>query len=132
MSPRLHPELLPTLLVLLVVTFVAGALLSPPDPFSQLLYAAPGAVLAVPLAVLLTYGGGYDRLGWSPAGRDHLWTAIGFLAVTVVVGLLVGLLLPDPTAVLADAAGLVTGLLVGAWLGWGRGRERLGFRSRNA
>jgi len=65
MSPRLHPEFLPTVGVLLVVAFLAGALLSLPDPFTQFLYAGPGAGLA------------------------------------------------------------------GAWLGWGRGRERLGFRSRN-
>ena len=128
MSPRLHPEFLPTVLVLLVVTFAAGALLSPPDPFSQLLYAAPGAVLSGLVAALLTYGGGFDRLGWSPSGRDHAWTAAGFLAVALGVGILV----PNPTAGLANAAGLVAGLAVGAWLGWGRARERLGFRSRNA
>ena len=128
MSPRLHPEFLPTVGVLLIVTFVAGSLLSPPDPFTQLLYAAPGVVASVLVATLLTYGGGYDRLGWSPSGRDHVWTAAGFLAVTVVAGVLVS----DPTAVLANAAALFAGLLVGAWFGWGRGRERLGFRSRNA
>jgi len=127
-SPRLHPEFLPTVGVLLIVTFVVGSLLSPPDPFSQLLYAAPGAVLAVLVAALLTYGGGFDRLGRSPSGHDHAWTAAGFLAVTVVAGILV----PNPTAVLANAAVFLAGLAVGAWLGWGRGRERLGFRSRNA
>lgn len=128
MSPRLHPEFLPTVGVLLIVAFVAGSLLSPPDPFSQLLYAAPGVVASVLVAALLTYGGGYGRFGVSPSGRDHAWTAAGFLAVTLGVGILV----PNPTAVLANAAVLVAGLLVGAWLGWGRGRERLGFRSRNA
>jgi hypothetical protein len=109
------------------VTFVAGALLTPPDPFTHLLYVGPGAVLAILVAALLTYGG-YDRLGLSPSGRDHAWTAAGFLVVTVVAGIIV----PDPTARLANAAVLAAGLLVGAWLGWGRGRERLGFRSRNA
>lgn len=124
MSPRLHPEFLPTLGVLLVVAFLAGARPSPPDPFSQLLYAGPGVALAVIVAALLTYGGGYDRVGISPSGRDHAWTAAGVLSV--------GVLLPDPTAVLANAAGPLAGLLVGGWLGWGRGRERLPFRSRNA
>ena len=128
MSPRLHPEFLPTVGVLVVVTFVLGSLLTPPDPLSQLLYAGPGVVLSGLLAALLTYGGGYDRLGVSPTGRDHGWTVAGFLAVTVVAGVLV----PDPTAVLANVARVVAGLFVGAWLGWGRGRERLGFRSRNA
>jgi sec-independent protein translocase protein TatC len=127
-SPRLHPEFLPTVAVFVVVTFVAGALLTPPDPFTQLLYAAPGVVLSVLLAALLTYGSGYERLGISPSGRDHTWTAVGFLVGSGLVGLLV----PDPTAVLGNVASLVAGLLVGAWLGWARGRERLGFRSRNA
>ena len=128
MSPRLHPEFLPTVGVLLIVTFVAGALLSPPDPFTGLLYAAPGAVLAVLVTALLTYGDGFGRLGHSPSDRDHAWTAAGFVAVAVLVELLV----PDPTSVLANAAALLLGLLAGTWLGWGRGRERLGFRSRNA
>ena len=128
MSPRLHPEFLPTVGVLLIVTFLAGAYLSPPDPFSQLLYAAPGAFLSVLVATLLTYGGGYDRLGVAPSGRDHAWTVVGVLAVTT----LLGVLLPDPTADLANAAALLAGVAVGTWLGWGRGRERLGFRSRNA
>jgi len=127
-SPRLHPEFLPTVGVLLTVTFLAGAYLSPPDPFAQLLYAVPGAVLSGLVAALLTYGGGYDRLGVAPSGRDHVWTVVGVLAVTTLLGLLV----PDPTAVVANGAAVLAGLLVGAWLGWGRGRERLGFRSRNA
>lgn len=127
MTPRLHPEFLPTLAVLLVVTFVAGALLSPPDPFTQLLYAGPGVVLSVLVAALLTYGGGFDRIDLSPSDRDHLWTVGGFLAVVVLVRLFV----PDPTSVLADALALLVGLVVGAWLGYGRGRERLSFRSRN-
>jgi Sec-independent protein secretion pathway component TatC len=127
-SPRLHPEFLPTVGVLLIVTFVAGSLLSPPDPFTQLLYAGPGVVASVFVAALLTYDGGYERLGLSLTGRDHLWTVAGFLAVAVVVALL----LPDPTASIPTAAVLVAGLAVGVWFGWGRGRERLGFRSRNA
>lgn len=127
MTPRLHPEFLPTLAVLLVVTFVAGALLTPPDPFTQLRYVGSGAALSVLVAVLLTSGGGFEWLGLSPAGRDHLWTAVGFLAVVVLVRLLV----PNPTPDLADAAALLGSLVVGAWLGYGRGRERLSFRSRN-
>ena len=128
MSPRIHPELLPTVGVLLVAAFVAGALLSPPDPFTQLLYVGPAAALSVLVAVLLTAGGGYERLGLSPSVRDHLWTVAGFLCAAV----LAALLLPDPTASVPTAAGLLAALAVGAWLGWGRGRERLGFRSRNA
>jgi hypothetical protein len=127
-APRLHPEFLPTVGVLVVVTFVTGSLLTPPDPLSQLLYAGPGVLLSSLVAAMLTYGDGYERLGHVPSGRDHGWTVAGFLAVAVVGGLLV----PDPTSPLAAAAVLIAGLAVGVWVGWGRGRERLGFRSRNA
>lgn len=127
MSPRLHPEFLPTLGVLLVVAFAVGSLLSPPDPFAQLLYAGPGVALAAVAAALLTYGGGYERLGVSPTGRDHTWTVAGFLAGFVLAGVIV----PDPTSAAAGGGALLAGLLLGTWLGWGRGRRRLGFRSRN-
>lgn len=128
MSPRLHPDLLPTALVLAFVSMLAGAYLTPPDPYTQLSYLGLSLPMALGLAVVLTYGGGFDRLGWSPGTGDHVWTAVVFLAVTTLVGVLV----PDPTAPLVHGLGLFAGLLVGAWLGWGRGRERLGFRSRNA
>lgn len=128
MSPRLHPELLPTTLVLVFVSMLVGAYLTPPDPYTQVLYLGPSIPVALGVAVVLTHGGGFDRLGWSPGTGDHVWTAATVFAVATLVGVLV----PDPTAVLADGFGLLAGLLVGAWAGWGRGRERLGFRSRNA
>lgn len=65
MSLRLHPEFLSTVAVLFVVTFVAGALLTPPDPFAQLLYAGSGVALSIVAAALLE-SGGYGR------GRERL------------------------------------------------------------
>ncbi|MFC6940136.1 hypothetical protein ACFQE8_09195 [Salinirubellus sp. GCM10025818] len=128
MSLRLPPELLPTALVLVFVSMLAGAYLTPPDPYTQLSYLGISIPMALGLAVALTYGGGFDRLGWSPDTGDHVWTAV----VVFTVATLVGVLVPDPTAPLVHGAGLLVGLAVGAWLGWGEGRERLRFRSRNA
>lgn len=119
---RLHPELLPTTAVLVTVAFVTLALTTPPDPFTQVVYGAPAVVLAGGLAALLTYGGGFARLGWSPSGtRDHGWTLVVFLAVTVLVGVFV----PNATSPVVTAVGPAVGLLFGAWLGWGDGRSRL-------
>lgn len=128
MSPRLHSELLPTTLVLVFVSMLVGAYLTPPDPYTQVLYLGLSIPVALGLAALLTHGGGFDRLGWSPGTKDHVWTAVAVFAVATLVGVVV----PEPTAVLAYGLGLLAGLLVGAWLGWGHGRERLSFRSRNA
>jgi len=43
--------------------FLASALLAPPDPFAQLLYALGAFGLLLPAAYLLVYRGGYRRLG---------------------------------------------------------------------
>ena len=119
---RLHPELLPTTAVLVTVAFVTLSLTTPPDPFTQLVYGVPALLVAGGLAALLTSGGGFARLGWSPSGTsDHAWTVAVFFAVTVLVGILV----PDPTSLVVTAAGPLVGFLLGAWLGWGDGRSRL-------
>lgn len=118
---RLHPELLPTTAVLVTVAFATLALTTPPDPFTQLLYAGPALLVVGGLAAVLTYGGGFARLGWTPAGRDHGWTLAVFLAVTVLLGVLV----PDATSPVVTAVGPLVGFLLGAWLGWGDGRSRL-------
>ena len=127
-SPRLHPQFLPTTLVLVFASMLAGAYLTPPDPYTQVLYLGLSLPVALGLAALLTHGGGFDRLGWDPGTGDHVWTAVVVFAVATLVGVFV----PDPTAVLGYGLGLLAGLVGGAWLGWGGGRERLGFRSRNA
>jgi hypothetical protein len=103
------------------IAFVTLALTTPPDPYTQVLYAVPALVVAGGLAALLTSGGGFARLGWSPAGNDHGWTFAVFFGVTVLVGVLV----PDATSRLVTAVGPLAGFLLGAWLGWGDGRSRL-------
>ena len=118
---RLHPELLPTTAVLVTVAFAAIALTTPPDPYTQALYGGPALLVAGGLAALLTYGGGFARLGWAPADTDHAWTFAVFFGVTVLVGVLV----PNATSPIATAAGPLVGFLLGAWLGWGDGRSQL-------
>lgn len=127
---RLHPQFLPALGVLAVVVLVVNALALPPDPFTQLAFLAAALPVCVALAAGLSYGGGFARLGRSPTSRDHAWTAVGFFAVVFLVGLAV----PDPTSLVAVGVAVALGLVVGVWLGYGRGRERLpgvGRRSRN-
>jgi Sec-independent protein secretion pathway component TatC len=118
---RLHPELLPTTAVLVTVAFATLAFTTPPDPYTQLLYGVPALLVAGGLAALLTHGGGFARLGWSPAGADHAWTFAAFFAVAVLVGAFV----PDPTSPVVTAVGPLVGFLLGTWLGWGDGRSRL-------
>lgn len=118
---RLHPEFLPTTAVLVTVAFVALALTTPPDPYTQALYGGPALLLAAGLAALLTDGGGFARLGWAPAGADHGWTFAVFFGVTVLVGVLV----QNATSPVVTAAGPLVGFLLGAWLGWGDGRSQL-------
>ena len=105
----------------MTVAFATLAFTTPPDPYTQLLYAAPALLVAGGLAALLTYGGGFGRLGWAPLGTsDHLWTFAVFFAVTVLVGVLV----PDATSPVVTAVGPLAGFVLGAWLGWGDGRSR--------
>lgn len=51
-----------TVLVALMLSFVLAALLSPPDPFSQLTITGLLMVIALPLAYYLSYRGGYESL----------------------------------------------------------------------
>jgi Sec-independent protein secretion pathway component TatC len=57
-----HRRFLTTLLALLAGAFVVAAVASPPDPFTQLLYAGALAVVSLPLAYWLVYRGGAERL----------------------------------------------------------------------
>ncbi|ELZ17266.1 hypothetical protein C477_13585 [Haloterrigena salina JCM 13891] len=50
-----------TLSLCLFAVLIAG-LLSPPDPFTMLLYAVPLLLLAPAISYLLTYGDGFDAL----------------------------------------------------------------------
>ena len=106
----------------MTVAFVTLAFTTPPDPYTQLLYGTPAVLVAGGLAALLTYGGGFARLDWSPSGTsDHLWTFAVFFAVTILVGVSV----PDATSSVVTAVGPLAGFVLGAWLGWGDGRSRV-------
>ena len=53
------------LLILLVangIGFVIAAVVSPPDPFTQLVYYAPVVPITVIVAYVLVYKGGFDRI----------------------------------------------------------------------
>ena len=45
-----------------LVTAVAGAALAPPDPVTHLRWLAAGVGLALPVAYVLAYRGGYETL----------------------------------------------------------------------
>lgn len=51
-----------TLFVALVVAFTVAAIVSPPDPYSQLIVAGVLMAIALPVAYYLSYRGGYDSI----------------------------------------------------------------------
>ncbi len=51
-----------TTVVLWLLVIVISAVVSPPDPFTQILYAIPLLFLATVISYILTYRGGFDYL----------------------------------------------------------------------
>jgi Sec-independent protein secretion pathway component TatC len=51
-----------TILVALFVIFPLSALLTPPDPFTQLIVAGVLMLVALAVAYYLSYGGGYESI----------------------------------------------------------------------
>jgi len=51
------PRFLAVFAVLVVVVFVVGAAVSPPDPYTQLRAVVPGVVVALVVAYLVAVGG---------------------------------------------------------------------------
>lgn len=99
-----------------LVTFTLGAVVSPPDPLTQLLYAAPAFVVALP--ILYRYG--------EPAGRwwrRYVVFVGGFLACALA-GRLLAFAVPSVGSAVGPAFSLVGGA-VGAWLAFFGGLERL-------
>ncbi|WP_135827811.1 DUF7534 family protein [Halorussus halobius] len=102
----------------LLFAFVLGSVMSPPDPFTQLLYAGPAVAVAVP--VLYRYR--------DPAGRWWARYAVflaGVLGVALAWRLVAFAVGASATGV--PAAASVVGVALGAWLaffgGAGRARE---------
>ncbi|UPV72776.1 twin-arginine translocase subunit TatC [Halorussus limi] len=107
----------------LVISFALGALLTPPDPFTQLLYAVPAFLVA--LSTLWLYGDPSVTPWW----RRYLL----FVGVIVVVGLAwqatafaVGL----ESASGVRSAFTLAGVVFAAWMAYFGGLERL--RDREA
>lgn len=105
----------------LLVTFVLGALFSPPDPFTQVVFALPLLVVAAP--------GAYVVLGRAPTDRQHAlfvvvlwvvaWGGVTALDVTVAGN-------PTPFRV----TWLVVSLLFAGWLAYVEGDAVLGALAR--
>lgn len=100
----------------LLFAFALGAVVSPPDPFTQLLYAVPAVAVAVP--VLYRYR--------EPAGR--WWTRYAvFLAGILGVALAWGLVAfaVGPSTADASSVASILGVALGAWLAFFGGASRV-------
>jgi hypothetical protein len=100
----------------LLFAFALGAVVSPPDPFTQLLYAVPAVAVAVP--VLYRYR--------EPAGR--LWFRYGtFLAGIFTVALAWGLVefAVGPSTADTSPVPSIFGVALGAWLAFFGGASRV-------
>ena len=62
MDSTLRAQFVKTAVVLCPLALVAAAILSPPDPFTLVLYAGPLLAFVPIVSYALTYGGGYDYL----------------------------------------------------------------------
>lgn len=107
-----------SVLYALVISFTLGGVLSPPDPFTQLLYASPTFLVALP--VLYRYG----QQSINPWWRRYLVFAGGLLvfglawrALTFAVG--------RPPSSGVRSAFLLAGVLFGVWPASFGGLERL-------
>ncbi|WP_267642003.1 hypothetical protein [Haloarchaeobius amylolyticus] len=121
------PSLRRSLFPLLFLAWLLPAWLSPPDPFSQLLWLAPSVALALVLGVWFARHG-HQVLDASV--RD-LWV---FAVTTLGVVILGVLLVPDPTLSAVELALLlVAAFLLAGWLGFAPSaapvRRRLGENS---
>ncbi|ELY90522.1 hypothetical protein C483_10696 [Natrialba hulunbeirensis JCM 10989] len=57
-----HDHFARTLALLCALAIGIASIVSPPDPFTLVRYAAPLLVVAVVLSVILTYGGGLESV----------------------------------------------------------------------
>lgn len=76
LSARTRPattvdRLLGTWVTASLASFVVGTVVSPPDPFSQIIYWGVALLVTLPIAYVLVYQGGYDRLTGGPGGRTR-------------------------------------------------------------
>ncbi|MFC4448949.1 hypothetical protein [Halorussus aquaticus] len=107
----------------LVISFGFGAVLTPPDPFAQSLYAGPAFLVA--LAVVYRYG----HRSVAPWWRRYLVFGGVVLAASVALRVLAFAVGPELAAGVRPAV-LFVGVLSAAWLAYFGGLERL--RDREA
>ncbi|WP_276280652.1 DUF7534 family protein [Halorussus caseinilyticus] len=95
----------------LVISFVLGAILSPPDPFTQLLYVGPTFVVA--LLALSRYG----QRSVGPWWRRYL-VFVGGTVVVAIAGGALALAVGRADASGVRAAFTLAGVGFGAWLAY--------------
>jgi hypothetical protein len=102
----------------LVVSFTLGAVLSPPDPFTQILYTVPAFFLTLPAIYL------YGRQSISPWWRRYLVFAGGVVVFGLAWQVLTFAVGPASTSGVRFAV-LLAGTLFGAWLAYFGGLDRI-------
>ena len=101
----------------ILVTFALGAVFSPPDPFTQLLYVPPLLVVALP--------GAYAVLGRDPSRRQHaLFLAALWVVAWAGVAALDATVAGNPTPF--RVTWLVVSLAFAGWLAYVEGDAVLG------
>lgn len=114
MSDATRDGLAATLLVGVTTAFVVGAVVSPPDPFTQVAVLAGALPLVLVASYLLARRGGWEAVaGERPCGGDH----VAFLGLTMlglwIASVAIGRLAPQDTAarliLRSTAAALVVG-----------------------
>ena len=103
-----------------VITLVLSGFLSPPDPFTQLLYAGPTFAVAVPAVYL------YGEESFGSWWKRSLVFAGGVLAVALAWSVLAFAIPFDADVESAGRVGfLLVGVVFGAWLAYFGGLETL-------
>jgi len=99
-----------------------ASLFAPPDPFTQLRYAAVGLAVSTLAAAVLVYGRDYRRIRLTFRGLVVVW-----LSTLLFAGLAQSVFGPRPTgaALAGETAALTAGLAAGVWLAYHDGLARL-------
>lgn len=102
--------------------FNLAVFFAPPDPFTQLRYAAVGLSVSALAAAVLVYGRDYRRIRLTFDGLALVW-----LSTLLFAGLAQSVLGPQSTApaLAGKTAALTAGLAVGVWLAYHDGLARL-------
>ncbi len=105
--------------LLLVVVYPIPAILAPPDPFTQIRYAAGSLVAALAVAVALVYGLDYYRIRFRIRSIGGIWLTM------LAGGAATQRLLATGDVQLDTGVGVCLGLFLGVWLVYHDGLVRL-------